>query len=48
MKVLVQRSKNSQVLVDGEVVGSIDFGVVLFVSFTHTDTKEIIDKMVKK
>lgn len=48
MKVLVQRSKNSQVLVDNEIVGAIDFGVVLLVSFTHTDTKEVIDKMVQK
>lgn len=48
MKILVQRSKNSSVLVNDSVVGEIDFGAVLFVSFTHTDTKEIIDKMVQK
>ncbi len=48
MKVLVQRSKNSSVLVDSKIVGAIDFGVVLLISFTHTDTEEIIDKMVQK
>lgn len=48
MKILVQRSKNSSVLVNDSVVGKIDFGAVLFVSFTHTDTKETIDKMVQK
>lgn len=48
MRVLVQRSKNSKVSVDNKVVGEIDSGYVLFVGFTGTDTKEIVDKMVKK
>lgn len=48
MRVLVQRSKSSSVLVDEKVVGKIDFGYVLFVGFTDTDTKEKIDKMVRK
>lgn len=48
MRVLVQRSKNSSVCVNGRVVGEIASGVVLLVSFTHTDTKEIVDKMVQK
>ncbi len=48
MRVLVQRSKSSSVLVDEKVVGKIDFGYVLLVGFTDTDTKEKIDKMVRK
>ena len=48
MKVLIQRSKSSSVLVDEKVVGKIDFGYVLLVGFTDTDTKEKIDKMVRK
>lgn len=48
MRVLVQRSKHSSVLVDEKVVGEIDFGYVLLVGFTDTDTKEKIDKMVRK
>lgn len=48
MRVLVQRSKNSSVSVDDKIVGSIEEGYVLFVGFTDTDTKENIDKMVKK
>lgn len=48
MRVLVQRSKNSSVVVDNKVVGEIDSGYVLFVGFTHTDSKEIVDKMIKK
>jgi len=48
MKALVQRSLNSSVSVDGSVVGSIDKGLVLLVGFTHTDTLEDIDYLVKK
>ena len=48
MRVVVQRSKNSSVSVDNKVVGSIDKGMVLLVGFTHTDTKEDIDYIVKK
>lgn len=48
MKVLIQRSKNSSVSVNNEVVGKIDSGLVLLVGFTHSDTEEIIDKMIKK
>lgn len=48
MKILVQRSLNSSVSVYGNVVGSIDKGLVLFVGFTHTDTSKDIDSLVKK
>lgn len=48
MKVVVQRSKNSRVTIDGKVNGSIDHGYVLLVGFTDGDTEEIIDKMIKK
>lgn len=48
MKVLVQRSLNSCVSVDDKIIGSIDKGIVLLVGFTHTDTSEDIDYLVKK
>ena len=48
MKVLLQRSKNSQVTINGKVNGSIENGYVCLVGFTNGDTKELIDKMVKK
>lgn len=48
MKVLVQKSKKSSVTVSGSVVGRIDSGLVLFVGFTHDDTIEKINYMVKK
>ena len=48
MKVLVQRVKEAKVEVENEVLGKIDKGYLLLVSFTQTDTKEIIDKMIRK
>ncbi|WP_374719707.1 D-aminoacyl-tRNA deacylase [Parageobacillus toebii] len=40
MKVVVQRAKHAKVTVNGEVVGSIDHGLVLLVGVTHSDTVE--------
>ncbi|MBE6151859.1 MAG: D-tyrosyl-tRNA(Tyr) deacylase [Firmicutes bacterium] len=48
MKVVVQRSLASQVLVDNKIVGSIDNGLVLLVGFTQGDTDNDIDYLVKK
>ena len=48
MRLLVQRSKNSYVTVDNKIVGQIDFGLVVLVGFTHTDTVEDIKYLVKK
>ena len=44
MRVIVQRSKESSVIIDGKVNGKIDKGFVLLVGFTFGDTKEIVDK----
>ena len=48
MRVLVQRSKNSKVTIDGKVNGKIDHGFVIFVGFTEGDNEKIIDKMINK
>lgn len=48
MKVIVQRSKKSSVIIDGKVTGAIDKGYVLLVGFTNGDTKEIASKMALK
>lgn len=48
MRVVVQRSKESSVIIDGKVNGKIDKGFVLLVGFTFGDTKEIVDKMINK
>ncbi|WP_370297479.1 D-aminoacyl-tRNA deacylase [Rossellomorea marisflavi] len=50
MKVVLQRSKQASVTVDGEVQGRIQSGLVLLVGITHGDTEEeaayIADKVV--
>lgn len=48
MKVVLQRSKEAKVEVDGKIVGKIPFGLVVLVGFTHTDTEQVIDEMVDK
>lgn len=48
MRILVQRSKNSNVTVDGKIVGSISNGLVLLVGFKENDTIEDINYLVKK
>lgn len=48
MKILVQRSKEAKVTVNGKITGKIDHGLVLLVGFTEGDDKEKIDYMIKK
>lgn len=48
MRVLVQRSKNSSVTVEGRMVSSIDRGLVLLVGFTYGDSLADIKKLAKK
>ena len=48
MRVVVQRSKNSKVTINGKVNGSIDNGFVILVGFTDGDNETIIDKMIDK
>ena len=38
MKIVIQRVSNAEVKVEGEVVGSIGPGVVVFIGITHGDT----------
>ena len=48
MKLLIQRSKKSKVLVDNEIVGEIEKGLVVLVGFTHKDTIDDIKRLTKK
>lgn len=48
MRVLVQRSGKSSVSVNGDIVGKIDNGLVLFVGFTEGDNEEKIEFLAKK
>lgn len=48
MRVVLQRSLESKVEVEGKVTGSIDSGLVILVGFTEGDNLEKIDYMVNK
>lgn len=40
MRLVIQRSKEAKVTVDGKVTGSIDNGLVILVGITHQDTQK--------
>ena len=46
MRVLVQRSKKSSVVVEGKTIGAIDKGLVILVGFTEGDTIDNIKYLV--
>ena len=48
MKVVIQKSKNSKVTINGKINGEIKHGLVILSSFTTDDNFEIIDKMIDK
>ena len=48
MKVVVQRVSEASVSVSSRVVGKIDKGLLLLVSFTAGDNDDVIDWMVRK
>lgn len=48
MKLLIQRVNHAEVKVDGETVGRIGKGFLVFVGVGRSDTKEIADKFLKK
>ncbi|GAB4141222.1 MAG: D-aminoacyl-tRNA deacylase [Patescibacteria group bacterium] len=48
MKIVLQRVLSSSVEVNGKIVGKIDKGFLILVGFENLDTKETIDKMIKK
>lgn len=48
MRIIVQRCDKAEVRVEGKVVGKIDYGVMLLVSFTYGDSEKEIDYLVNK
>ena len=48
MRVVIQRSKEASVTVDGQVTGAIESGYVLLVGLTHEDTLEDVRYVAKK
>ena len=48
MKVLLQRSLEASVTVQGQVIGQISKGLVLLVGLTHDDSQDNVEKMAEK
>jgi D-tyrosyl-tRNA(Tyr) deacylase len=48
LRALIQRVSEASVEVSGSTVGSISKGLLIFVGVTHSDTKEIAEKLAKK
>ncbi|BAY76173.1 D-tyrosyl-tRNA(Tyr) deacylase [Nostoc linckia NIES-25] len=48
MRVIIQRVKSSQVIVNGEIIGKIERGLNLLVGIANTDTDAELDWMVRK
>lgn len=48
MKVVVQRSKQASVTVEGRVTGEISFGLVVLVGITHEDTMQDVQFLAEK
>ena len=48
MRIIVQRSLNSSVTIDSNIVGKIDSGMVILVGFTHNDSESDIDYLIHK
>ena len=48
MRFVIQRVTESEVQVDGEVLGRIGKGFMVLIGVSDSDTKEIADKMVSR
>lgn len=48
MRIIVQRCDKAEVRVEGKVVGKINYGMMLLVSFTYGDSEKEIDYLVNK
>ncbi len=48
MKLVVQRVKKANVVVDNKIIGEIDQGFMVLLGVAPTDTKEIADFLVQK
>ena len=48
MKIVVQRVSDASVKVDNKIIGKIDKGLMLLVSFTQSDSEKNIDWMINK
>ena len=48
MRIVLTTVTSASVMIDNQIVGQINKGFCVLVGFTHSDTKEIVDKMLDK
>ena len=48
MRLVIQRVNRASVRVDGNVIGSIGKGLLILLGVANGDTKEMVDRYVKK
>ena len=48
MRLVIQRVNHARVRVDGNVIGSIGKGLLILLGVANGDTKEMVDRYVKK
>lgn len=48
MRIVAQIVKNAKLEINNEVYASVDYGLLLLVSFTLSDDKEVVKKMAEK
>lgn len=48
MRIVIQRVNHADVKVDGKITGAIDKGYLVFLGVADGDTKDMVDKYVKK
>ena len=48
MRLVIQRVNHASVRVDGNVIGSIGKGLLILLGVANGDTKEMVDRYVKK
>lgn len=48
MRLVIQRVKKASVTIEGNVVGSIDIGLLIFLGVGEGDTRSMVDKYVDK
>lgn len=48
MRIVIQRAKKAKVVVDGNVTGAIDHGLMILVGITHSDSEEEIQYVADK
>ncbi|TJX65660.1 D-tyrosyl-tRNA(Tyr) deacylase [Soehngenia saccharolytica] len=48
MRAVVQKVKDARVIVDNMTVGKIDYGLLVYIAITHSDTEKDLDYMIDK